>query len=225
MTVRTLRPSHPPPRLLSPLLWLTILHPNPHLAGVAISWDGRTCAHCSAVPLGVAAEDALLSVFLSEYSRVHDARERMAELEAALAVRCRQSPAPALLPGDFVWVKWDRRGDGRCRRALGCIGEWRSDGGLTIVWRPASRDVTLFPAERPPQLAHAGAVVEAPAVGGAELVGRRVAVFWPGEDRNFAGRVTAWVDGEHTVAYDDGEELTETLYWPNGSPGFVLLSE
>ena len=46
-----------------------------------------------------------------------------------------------------------------------------------------------------------------------------------GEDKNFAGRVTAWGDGEHTVAYDDGEELTETLYWPNGSPGFVLLSE
>ena len=96
-----------------------------------------------------AAEDALLSVYLSEYTHVHDARERMAKLEAALAVRpgvrCPQSSVPALLPGDFVWVKWDWRGDGRCRRALGCIGEWRSDecGCLTIVWRPASRDVTV----------------------------------------------------------------------------------
>ena len=93
----------------------------------------------------------------------------------------------------------------------GLHGEWRSDGGLTIVWRPASRDVTVFPAERPPELAHAGAVAEAPTVDGAELIWRRVAVFWPGEDKNFAGRVTAWGDGEHTVAYDDGEELTETL--------------
>ena len=48
---------------------------------------------------------------------------------------------------------------------------------------------------------------------GAELVGRRLKVWWEGDGRWYKGLVMAYdeADGAHTVAYEDGDERTEEL--------------
>lgn len=191
-----------------------------------MSWDGRVVAHCTAVPMGVGADDSLLSMFVGEYERVAMARQRMHALDAALSARVEQASPPPLAVDDYVWVRWDARGDGWCRRALARIGAWHPDGGVTLVWAPDSRSISRIAYDAIPEMVHAGATSGVPAeLCGAALVGRRIGVFWPAEDTVFPGVVTAFnaPSSEHTVTYDDGEVLRETLCWPSGAPGFVLL--
>ena len=48
---------------------------------------------------------------------------------------------------------------------------------------------------------------------GAALVGRRVRVYWEGDDKWYCGAVRAFdtVTQEHTIVYDDGEQVHEPL--------------
>lgn len=58
---------------------------------------------------------------------------------------------------------------------------------------------------------------------GAEVVGRRVSIFWPEDDEYYSGTVSGFngQDGKHSVLYDDGEEervmlANETWRWEEG---------
>jgi hypothetical protein len=58
---------------------------------------------------------------------------------------------------------------------------------------------------------------------GAEVVGRRVSIFWPEDDEYYSGTVSDYSneDGKHTVRYDDGDAervllANETLRWEEG---------
>ena len=52
-----------------------------------------------------------------------------------------------------------------------------------------------------------------PRIGGVELVGRRIRVYWPGDDCMYGGEVVAYDDATraHTIMYDDGDEVEEML--------------
>jgi hypothetical protein len=58
---------------------------------------------------------------------------------------------------------------------------------------------------------------------GAEVVGRRVSIFWPEDDEHYSGTVSGFngQDGKHSVLYDDGMDervmlANETLRWEEG---------
>ena len=59
---------------------------------------------------------------------------------------------------------------------------------------------------------------------GAEIVGRRVAVYWEGDKRWFAGMVIAYkpADEEHVVVYDDGEKRNELLHFVHTRWRFLI---
>ena len=63
-----------------------------------------------------------------------------------------------------------------------------------------------------------------PQPSGAELVGLRVRVYWPGDDQCFAGYVAefAHASGMHRIVYDDGEEWWERL-GSELAPEYVVL--
>ena len=50
---------------------------------------------------------------------------------------------------------------------------------------------------------------------GAEIVGRRVIVYWEADKRWYTGTVKSYdpVEEEHVVAYDDGDQLSESLHF------------
>ena len=169
--------------------------------------------------------DEWLSVFVGEYTRLADARARMAELEAALAMRASLDEPPPFKEGDHVWVKWDRCADGKVRRAHGVVEALHADGRMCVGWPDEAGCATTFPASAWAPMAHAGALSSVPAeLCGAALVGRRIRVYWPGMDAMYGARVTAWHADKcaHAAKYDDGEVLCEALAWSDGRPGFVL---
>ena len=199
--------------------------------GTGMSWDGVAVPHCTAVPLGVdhTAGDALCSLWLGGYRRVEQAVEREREFEAALGLRRRLGEAaPAFVEGDVVWIRWDRNGTGAARRAQVEIASWDdvpSGRRLTVVWHDSS--LTTFEPGEVPAMAHAGATADVQLCGRA-LIGRRISVYWPAMQQSYVGVVTAF-DKKcgHTVAYVDGEVLTDSLWWHSSSgvarAGFVLL--
>jgi hypothetical protein len=69
----------------------------------------------------------------------------------------------------------------------------------------------LPPPPQVPPLNSEWAVDPDPAMTPAELVGRRVSVYWAKEAQWFRGTVTGLDGPKHVVHYDDGEELAEYL--------------
>ena len=207
----------------SPTSWYFLL-PDVGLAieltdGVAISWDGRHVAHCTAVPHDVQPTDALFSVFFSMPSDVMAADVRSSEMLRAERHRA-SGPQCPLAQGERVWARWYPYAcEAFWRRARGVVKEVGSTG-VHIRWdgEGSMSYVSLAAAGR--LLVRAGMVGQPSERGcerGLELVGRRVAVYWHYEDRVFEGVVQGCDDaGSHIVLYDDGETVTGLLGEPNG---------
>ena len=192
---------------------------------VAISWDGRECAHATSAPTTeVSPSDALLSLFFSLPANVVGATERRAEMLEALHARAASKGVASLQPGDRVWAKWyakgEHAGSNGWRRATGDVHNVLEDGSVVVQWLHASgRGLSLTTLTRQQaacMLVCAGVVMpeaEGPLLGAGGLVGHRIRIYWPGEDRLYAGSVLDWneVSGEHLVHYDDGEDWWELL--------------
>mmetsp|Transcript_5721 Transcript_5721/g.15228 ORF Transcript_5721/g.15228 Transcript_5721/m.15228 type:complete len:227 (+) Transcript_5721:712-1392(+) len=200
--------------------------------GTAISWDGRVVGHCTSVPRGLHASDALLSLFVGRYERVEHAHARRHEMQLALA--CMHAARGArtfrsIIPDEVVWVRWPTD-DGGWRRATATLVRWTDAGEALVRWSGqhggARGTTTTFDAQFAADcIVRAGAIAEVPdELTGASLIGRRVRAYFPAMDELYAGKVTAWCDGVHRVEYDDGDVSTWSLYWPSGAPGFVLES-
>ena len=202
---------------------------------VSISWDGRECAHATSAPATPLAEgDALLSLFFSLPSNVLTADERCVELQQALVARGACRGRLELQVGERVWGKWYPSGapegsDG-WRRATGVVHALTEGGGVVVSWLHESgrgMSLTALSLEHvESMLVRAGFVSPVHVgceLGGEALVGYRVRVYWPGEDRVYAGLVEGWdpVAGTHNIVYDDGDVLWELLGGVEATPWFV----
>jgi hypothetical protein len=198
----------------------------------AISWDGRECAHCTSAATEVGGNE-LLSLFFSLPRNVMNAAQRMAELRAALVARAESTPQATeeLKQHDRVWCKWwvDRSNDDGWYRATGHVVR-TSAQGVTVAWTARKGTETTFTWQQARcALVHAGRlarrVTGEPQLCGAELVGRRVSVYWPGDDCMYSGKVVRYDARSrcHEIAYDDGDRLEEVL-GSALSPEYVVLA-
>ena len=180
--------------------------------GVAISWDGQWTRHASAVPVFAEGqeEQSVLSFFVGLQSGVGVVLREQSEFWQA-AAPCSALASLPLGVGDDVWVRWAGRAGGT---------EWRRRSGTVVGMDGEGLSVEFGELEQPwhvpwsavdGRVVRAGAIARAVEPSGADLVGRRIRVYWAGERKCFDGVVTEW-DGEvHTVQYDDGMVCGDTL--------------
>lgn len=189
---------------------------------VAISWDGREVSHCTSVATSKQVpDDALLSIFFSLPTNVVNAAERKQEMKAALQARVLSTPGstPELQVGQHVWAKWwvDRATVDGWYRATAMVSKI-SPAGVTVSWtgrKGTHTALTWHQAHnmlvRAGRLAPFGAGKSQPI--GEELVGRKISVYWPGDDRMYGGSVASFdvALGTHRIIYNDGDDLWELL--------------
>ena len=202
---------------------------------MAISWDGRESAHCtSATTSTIAPDNALLSMFFSLPTNVVNAAERNAELKEALHARAESTPGatPELQVGERVWAKWwvDRARPNGWYRATATVKR-TSPCGVTVEWvGRKGTETTMSWQQARNMLVRAGRLAphtpHMPQLSGHALVGRRVKIYWPGDDRMYSARVCEYdeVKGCHRMLYDDGDDLWE---WLGSvlSPEYVVMKE
>ena len=177
-------------------------------------------------------DDALLSLFFSLPTNVVNAAERNMELKDAMRARAESDPTATapLEVGTRVWAKWwvDLARPNAWFRATAHV-KHVSEHGVTVSWVGRKGTETSFTWQNAHNtLVRAGRLerrrIGIPQVSGAELVGRRVRVYWPGDDRMYAGHVVAFhrESGAHEIEYDDGECLLEVL-GSALSPEYVVM--
>jgi hypothetical protein len=210
-----------------PLGWW-FLFPDVGLAielcdGALVSWDGRSVAHCTCVPARLPVDDHLYSLFFGVSSKTETAARKQREFELCVRARHLGCGGGVLVPGDHVWVRLfpeSRPGTSMCRYRSAHVVSAERSSDVCVRWvKPEVGycDGGAF------ELMH---VVRAGAVGplsdspsGALLVGKRVLVFWPSEDRCYEGRIEGWDGVKHRTVYDDGDDITEVMggvdapYW------------
>ena len=180
--------------------------------GTCVSWDGRWAGHCTAVQVcepGV----HLLSFFVGVRDGVRQLR--LLQDEFMMAVRARASGGMlASLPlglDELVWVKWVVAGCWR-RRTGKVVGVSWEGVSVDLDLSETGSETVFYRWERVAEMVvHAGAITRADEAVGASLVGSRVKVYWPGEERCFDGQVVHWDGKSHHVEYDDGEVVEEVL--------------
>ena len=192
-------------------------------------------SHCTSMPTSVVREsDALLSLFFSLPSNVVNASRRRAEMREALRARAQSDPEAQeeLRVGERVWAKWHAELGRRERGWYRATARVRSvgPGGVELAWVGRKGSVTTLSwQEARNMLVRAGRLAPrkrgAQQLGGAALVGRRVRVYWPGDDVCWAGEVKEWCEesGMHRVLYSDGDDVWELMGGPL-APEYVVDS-
>ena len=230
--------------------WLLFPHVGLAIAlvdGVAGSWDGRELHHCTGAAVGMHPRDCLLSLFTTIRSDVVSSEARRQVMCEAMRVR---QLWPELYErewcvGDLLWVRWTAKGAQMSgdlwRRTTAVVrqvggvdafGQCRA-GQVYVAWYGERSSLNgnqdwLSELELRERVVLAGLLGPPPEAQGAELVGRRLRVYWPGldskerrgADRVFAGRVCEYdpETGAHALHYDDGSYVWEELGGELASP-------
>ena len=201
-------PTLPEPRawyLLFPAVGLCIRLVH----GALVSWDGRFASHCTCVQL-CDPRVSLLAFFVGPQRGLVQVAGVQEEFAQALEART-SGGVLACIPvsvGDDVWVRVENGAHGEWRRVSGVVAS-QDDVGVSVKCADGVRFVAASLVAS--CVVRAGAITRAGELAGATLVGKRVRVFWPEEDRCFDGVVTAFDGVRHCVTYDDGEEAEEVL--------------